>query len=135
MEQISGIVFHFSYLPSFFFFNLGILFTNIGHFEQSQTSLMFASAIHSVITTQVLEGSNSHGHFQGNIAAEEPQCLNGVEQVGNTIFLYKPGKITPGILPLLPFYQKEADNVEGVLREQHKMIKGLEGNSWACKEA
>ena len=65
--------------------------------------------------------------------------MNGVEQVGNTIFLYKPGKITPGILPLLPFYQKEADNVEGVQREQHKMIKGLEeegleGNVWACKQ-
>lgn len=61
--------------------------------------------------------------------------MNGVEQVGNTIFLYRPGKITPGILPLLPFYQKEADNVEGVLGEQHKMIKGLERNSWARKEA
>lgn len=53
--------------------------------------------------------------------------MSSVEQVGNTIFLNKPRKITPGILPLLPFYQKEADNMEGVQREQHKMIKGLEG--------
>lgn len=73
------------------------------------------------------------------MAAEEQQWLNDVEQVSNTIFLYKPGKLTPGILPLLPFYQNEADNVEWVQREQHKIIKGLEGeglegNGWACKQ-
>lgn len=127
------------FLPSLVFWGFSdnpcVSFTNIGHFEQSETSLRFASGIHSVITTQLLLGSNSHWHFQGNMAAEEPQWLRVVEQVGNTILLYKPGKITPGILPLLPFYQKEADNVERVLREQHKMIKGLEGSSWACKEA
>lgn len=78
------------FLPSLLFFfkkNLGVSFTNIGHFEQSETSLRFASAIHSIITTQILVDSNSHWHFQSNMAAEESQCSNGVEQVGNTIFL------------------------------------------------
>lgn len=70
-------------------------------------------------------GSHPREHFQGNMEAEELQWLNSVEQVCTS--LYRPRKITPGILPLLLFYQKEADNVEGVQREQHKMIKGQKG--------
>lgn len=79
-------------------------------------------------------GSKSHMHFQENVEAKAPQWLNDAEQVGNTIFPYKQGKITPGSLPLLSFYQKEADNMEGVQREQQKMIEGLEGNCWACHQ-
>lgn len=58
------------------------------------------------------------------------QCGAG----GKHHFPYKHGKITPGSLPLLPFYQKEADNMEGVRREQQKMIEGMEGNCWAHKQ-
>lgn len=56
MEQISGIAFHFSYLPSisffFFFDSLGVSFANICHFEQSDTSMRFAFAIHLVTLSQ-----------------------------------------------------------------------------------